>query len=305
MTMPNFLIIGAPKCGTTALYAALKEHPQIFMSAIKEPRFFTYMNTELSFRGPGGEHFNRTAITDLERYQALFAAVCDESAIGEASTDYLSYYQPEQTAENIRRYLPQVRLIALLRQPVERAYSGFHQWCQEGNEPLADFRAALAAEPERLRNHWLTYRYRGDGCYFANLKPYFERFDCAQIRVYLYEEWNSNPKQVLQDIFGFLGVANHITPAMLKRHNETLTVRNQTVERLLRRSQPIKHRLTWLFPLSWRRRLGATLKRFNQTKVPALAPQIRYELTALYRTDILQLQDLIGRDLSHWLEAGR
>jgi hypothetical protein len=303
-TLPNFLIIGAPKCGTTALSAALKAHPQIFMSALKEPRFFTYMNTPPTFRGPGSANFNRVAVTDIAHYQALFAGVRDEIAIGEASTDYLSYYQPAQTAENIRRYLPQVRLIELLRQPVERAYSGFSQWRQEGNEPLADFRSALAAEPQRLRDHWLTYRYRGDGCYYANLKPYFERFDRTQIRVYLYEDWNRQPQQLLQEIFSFLGVANLITPAMLKRHNETLTVRNQTLARLLRRAHLIK-RLTGVLPPSWRRRLGAKVRGFNQTKLPALDPQVCQELTALYRTDILQLQDLIGRDLRHWLEVGR
>jgi hypothetical protein len=106
MTQPNFLIIGAPKCGTTALYAVLARHPQIYMSQRKEPFFFAFENLPPDFTDPGGEPFRRHAVTDWESYQTLFAGAASHSAVGEASALYLTHFHPERTAENIRRRLP-------------------------------------------------------------------------------------------------------------------------------------------------------------------------------------------------------
>ena len=117
MTMPNFLIIGSQKAGTTALYHYLKQHPQIFLSKIKEPCFFAFEGEELDLRSPTGApvYMNRTAVTTVESYRRLFDTVTDEKAVGEASPIYIIC---PKAAKRIYHYIPHVRLIAVLRNPV-------------------------------------------------------------------------------------------------------------------------------------------------------------------------------------------
>lgn len=300
MHVPNFLIIGPPKCGTTALYAALANHPQIFMSRVKEPYFFAFDGQPPAFAGPGADHFRQHAIVDWGAYQALFAAADGYAARGEASPLYLTHYQPERTAENIRRRLPDMRLIAVLRQPAERAYSQYTFRRQQGHEPLTDFRQALAAEDGRIAANWPpACRYRHNSLYFTNLAPYFERFSSEQIRVYLYDDLKQRPAAMLADLCHFLRIDPALMASAVEQRNVTAWQRSRLLTILLRQSRRLKS----LVPLQLRRRLGMRLRAWNQIKPPPLEPVLRVELTAGYRDEILRLQDRIGRDLGHWLDT--
>ena len=132
MAMPNFLIIGAMKSGTTALYYYLEQHPQVYMSPVKEPNFFC-----------SEENSDGDFATRLGAYQDLFRDVSGEKAIGEASHCYL--YEPEAAAR-IQEYITDAKLIAVLRDPVDRAYSHFLHMVRNGSEPLTDFALALREE---------------------------------------------------------------------------------------------------------------------------------------------------------------
>lgn len=298
MPVPNFLIIGPPKCGTTALYAALACHPQIYMSPVKEPRFFAFDGQPPSFSGPGDELYNQCAITSWEEYLSLFAAADGHTALGEASPVYLTSFQPERTAENIWRRLPDIRLIAILRQPVERAYSHFTSRRQLGIEPLADFREALAAEEQRIAANWSPgFRDRRNGMYFANLAPYFEHFPRNQIRIYLYEALIQDPQSVLTDLCHFLKVDPTLMPGSLELRNVTTWPRSRLLAALLRRAQMLKA----LLPLGMRRTWGTRLRAWNRIKPPPLDPDLHRELTESYRQEVVNLQSLIDHDLAHWL----
>ena len=140
MTLPNFLIIGAMKSGTTSLYHYLKQHPQIYMSSIKEPNFFALEGSNLDFNGAEGKEqiqrlIKRESIINIEEYRALFRRAAHETAIGEASPMYL--YSPE-APYRIRYYVPEAKLITILRNPVERAYSAFLYMTRDGREPLGE-----------------------------------------------------------------------------------------------------------------------------------------------------------------------
>ncbi len=301
MTLPNFLVIGVAKAGTTALYEVLKQHPQIYMSPVKEPGYFTFVDSPLMLCGPGAAKYRALAIADLALYQRLFDGANNQLAVGEASQDYLSCWHPERTAENVKKLIPTANLIAILRQPADRAYSSFTHQVQIGNEQERDFRKMLVAADLPARRQWLSYRCKNDGFYYAHLQPYFARFGREQIRVYLYEDWNTKPQQVLRDIFRFLGVDDATTAVMAQRQNETTWVRKQNLVALLQPSHPFKRWLAHRLNPNMRSRIIKGLLTWNQRKPPPLEPQLRRELTALYRDDILQLQGLIGRDLSHWL----
>ena len=231
MTLPNFLIIGAMKSGTTSLYFCLKQHPQAYMSSLKEPNFFALEGSNLDFDGAEGKEriqrwLKRDFVTDIEEYHALFRGAAGETAVGEASPIYL--YSPE-ASRRIRHYVPEAKLIAVLRSPVERAYSAFLYMTREGRKPLKAFPEALQAEESRMRDNreWI-WHYRHVGLYYTQLKRYYDVFDADQIRVYLYEDLRAHLPRVLQSIFGFLEVDESFVPDTSLRHNVSGTPKGTT-----------------------------------------------------------------------------
>ncbi|WP_129670930.1 sulfotransferase [Candidatus Chloroploca sp. Khr17] len=298
MPLPNFLLIGPPKCGTTALYATLARHPQVFMSPVKEPYFFAFDGEPIVFGGPDGAYFQRHAVASQAAYADLFAAAGNLPVIGEASTIYLSSYQPEKTATRIHNALPMARLVAVLRQPVDRAYSAFTDMRARGLEPLSDFGEALAAEPQRTANNWRPgFRYWQNGLYAQNLIPYYERFPPTHVRIYLYEDWRDRPQTMLADLCNFLEIDPARLPVQVLQHNVTRWVRYLWLERLIKRGSRAKQ----LLPVRLRRAISAHLRFWNQVKPPPLDPALQNNLTERYRDELMRLQDLIGRDLRHWL----
>jgi hypothetical protein len=297
MTMPNFLIIGAMKAGTTALYTYLEQHPQIYMSPVKEPNFFAFEGEKMNFRAPQDQKgINLTSVVDLGAYRALFCGVTNEKAIGEASHWYL--YSPKAPGR-IRHHVPEVKLIVVLRDPVERAYSQFLHFVRDGQEPLTDFARALQEERTRIRNNWAFGRYASRGFYHAQLMRYFDAFDRSQIKIYLYEDFRDDPNGVLRDTFRFLGVDEAFVPEMSVRPNVSGVPNNRALHVLLTKPERIKAILRpHLSPRLLR--FASDLRDRNLAK-PQLAREVRRQMVETYREDILKLQELIDRDLSNWL----
>jgi len=300
---PNFFIIGAPKCGTTALYNILNQHPEIYMSPVKEPHYFTFEGDAPVYQGPGGNYFRRVAVTSPRDYLMLFAGVKDHRAIGEASPTYLG---SQVAAKRIHNSVPAAKIIVLLRQPADRAYSHYQYLRFHGVEPVDNFADALRQESIRKANGWSQILFcRQGGYYFANLSRYYELFPREQIKVYLYEDWNGSPQAVLHDLYNFLGVDENFVPD-IRRSNVTLIPRVHRLNRLVQKPERIRRLLTSIAPVSLHASLFAGLQklnsRFNLYCPPPIDPEIRKELTAGYREDILALQELIDRDLAHWLE---
>jgi Sulfotransferase family len=294
VALPNFLVIGAQKAGTTALYHYLKQHPQVYMSPDKEPHFFTYEGGDLKFSGPGRGHL--TPITRIEDYSELFRGAAGETAVGEASTSYLYL---TRALERIRRYVPDAKLIAVLRDPAERAYSSFLHMVRDGREPLSGFEQALQAEEARIRDNWgPIWHYKQNGFYYDQLKRYFEAFGQDQVKVYLYEDLKSDPLGMLQDIFRYLGVDDAFVPDVSLRHNISGVLKNETLLFLARR-------LNTLTP-TIRSYLPSRARRYIKTRVlvepPQLSPEVRWRLVEEYREDVLRLEELIQRDLSAWVK---
>jgi hypothetical protein len=296
--MPNFLIIGAARTGTSSLYEYMRQHPDIFFSAVKEPMFFALEGAPPDFRGPGDDkEINRKAVTRLADYQALFTGAASRKAVGEASANYL---YSETAAERIKHHLPDARLIAVLRNPVERAYSSFLYMIRDRREPLRDFAQALAEEPKRIAAHWEhIWHYAGMGFYYQQLQRYYERFDASHIRVYLNEEMKRDAPGLLKDVFGFLGVDASFLPDTSVTYNEGGVPKRKLLNAVLTRPSVFKRVLRPLMPAT-AMKFYTRLKHSNLDK-PPLDPEVRAQLVDLYREDILRLQDLIGKDLSGWL----
>jgi Sulfotransferase domain len=302
MTMPNFLIIGAAKSGTTALYEYIRQHPQVFASRLKEPGFFALESKTPDFHGPGDELFEPRRVRDLARYQGLFREVRNEVAIGEASNLYL--YSGE-APERIRHYVPTVKLIAMLRNPADRAFSAYRFLLWEGRETLSTFEAALEAEDGRIAQNWeFLWHYTQAGFYYRQLKRYFDLFDPKQIAVYTHDDLAAGPGGMTRNIFRFLGVDAAFVPDMSTRHNVSGTPRSRRLHTFMTQPSLAKDLLKSFVPASLRRRFrDAILQRNIVPGEPKLGLETRRKLVELFREDILKLQTLLGRDLSKWLEA--
>lgn len=299
MTMPNFLLIGAMKAGTTAFYQYLDQHPQVYMSPFKEPNFFAFEGENLDFRAPSDiEGLNRHAITDIKQYRALFAGVSGEKAIGEASHWYM--YSPK-ASERIKRHIPDAKLIAVLRDPAERAHSEFLHFVRDGDEPITDFTEALRKEEARIRDNWTMGLYIDRGYYYTQLKRYFDKFDRDQIRVYLYEDLQIGPVGVMQETFQFLEVDDDFVPDISIRPNVSGIPKNKVLHTLLNKSRRTKDVLEPILPYGVIR-YAKDLRIRNLVK-PRMPSEARRQLIETYREEILKLQDLIQRDLSGWLKV--
>lgn len=300
MTLPNFLIIGAAKSGTTAIYTYIKQHPQIFMSEQKELRFFSY-TSEPIIKPP--KDYIHPAITTLKEYQQHFTQVTDEIAIGESSPMYL--YTPG-TAERIKHHIPEVKLLAILRNPIQRAYSAYTHALREWKEPAGSFESALQQEDERIAAGWgMLWHYKKSGLYYQQLLPYYDIFNPEQIKVVLYDDLVANTNQLLQDIFKFLGVEPSFRPDTSSRPNVSGFPKNQFIHKLMKRifieDNPVKQISRRVFPEDFRKNVMPSLRRYNLEKRPMSHATKEY-LIDYYKDEVTALGKFLNRDLSHWIK---
>ncbi len=301
MTLPNFLIIGAAKSGTTALHHYLRQHPQVYMSPQKETNFFAFEGRNVAFTGPGDEGTSNSAITSLHAYEKQFEAASDELAIGEASPWYL---YSSSAAANIRRHLPDAKLIVVLRNPVDRAFSSYLHVVRDGRENLS-FEDGLLAEEDRIRRGWeYIWHYRRAGLYTEQVERFLTLFGREQLRFYLYDDFLADPALLLSDVYEFLGVDSGFVASTSLRPNTTGVPKNQLLGRLLFQPNPLKATAKRLMPQRLRYDLGQRLSR-RVLKKPSISEPINRELTYFYEDDVLALSNLIGRDLSAWSQERR
>jgi hypothetical protein len=299
VTLPNFLVIGAAKSGTTSLYEYLRQHPQIFMSPLKETNFFAFDGDKPGFGGPDGDVFNRDSVYRPDEYMRLFECRTDELAIGEVSPRYLGV---SGAALRIKRCIPDAKLIAILRNPADRAFSAFSMRKRDGWEPCDTLDEAIADEPRRLKERWGSGIYLRHGFYAKLLQPYFEHFARDQIRIYLYDDLLAAPNGLLEDLFGFLGVDQQFRPVTSQQFNVSGVIRNPVMRLIWTKTHPMQRAIRPLLPKTARQRVSRFFIGLGKERLP-FPPDQRGRLIDRYRTDIQQLQDLIGRDLSAWLAS--
>ena len=295
MKLPTFLIVGVQKAGTTSIYNYLQAHPQVYMSRIKETNFL-----EQDWEKFSSEKRNGNGIVTIADYAALFENVTDEIAIGEASPNYLFYY--ESSAARIKKYVPDAKLIAVLRNPVERAYSDYLMHIRDAiDHQVISFREHI----EKKANTSFTIL---KGFYATPLKYYLEQFDAEQVKVFLYDDLCANSVEFMQDFYAYIGVDPDFKPNTEKKVQQAKIPKNQAINNLLQSNNPFRslaaNTLKTVMPLEIRQKLRDRLINLNSQskKAMPLNEEDRQRAIDLYREDILQLQDLLDRDLSGWLK---
>lgn len=305
MTLPNFLIIGAAKGGTTSLYAYLRQHPKVFMSVPKEPTFFGNEGTDGLFNGPHDEDraYHSRVITNIDDYSALFRNVTDQKAIGEASV--YSLYLPK-APEQIKKYIPGAVTFAVLRNPADRAYSAYLHVVRQAREKLS-FADSLQREPERIRQNWNPlWHFKAMGFYYEQVKRFYDTFGRNRVHVYLYEDFHKEPLRIIHEVLDILGLDTSFQPDMSRRYKQSYVPKYPGIEKFLHQSK-IKVQFAkqhWPPQLRWRARHLESfidwIAQPNRIAPPPIPQNVRAALLDEYRDDILRLGDLLRRDLSHW-----
>lgn len=295
---PDFLIIGAPRAGTTALYRFLMQHPDVFLPEQKEPHFLCVAHRNLGFQGPGDELVNRRWVTSPEDYRALFRPADEAQVRGEASTNYL--WCPRAPGIIERHLGRDVQMVAILRDPVDRAWSMFHYLRREGYEPCARFEDALAREDERAAAGWApTWRYVSVGRYAEQLERYRQRFDPMRLLIQRYEDLERDPTAMLSHVRRFIGVGDDHDPDVTVRHNVSGQLRSRWLHNLLTESWPGRELVRRHAPAGLRD-LAARIVARNVRPPETLQPDTRRRVLPRFVDDIEALEDLLGWDLTDW-----
>lgn len=271
--LPNFIVIGAPRCGTTWIHDNLRRHPEIFLPKEKELHFFD-------------DHFDR----GIDHYESLFGTWSGQKAVGEITPSYLSgaFSSNKQIPESIHRHLPSARLITVLRNPVERAYS--HYWynvSQDARNIGLSFEEKLAQRPQIIQ----------EGLYAEHLTRYLSLFDKRQMLILLYDDLKKSPFDFLRHIYTFLEVDSAFSSGLESLNRNAAQGRqNLARSRLLWHAGRILAKVGLVGP-------SESLRRANsRSAVPPMSADTRRRLVQLYRPSNARLSELVGRDLGHWNE---
>jgi len=309
--VPNFLIAGVANAGTTALQIYLRQHPQIFMSPVKEPTFFGGAEAvggrdgETVRRHVEHEHatvrwyLNQQGLSarpngplDWAEYVQLFDAARNERAIGEASVRYLRL---PGAPGAIRERLPGARLIFILRDPAERLYSRYigSRWRRSALS-FADW-FANARVPDDEAEEPVD-----EGKYATHLTRFFALFPREQLRIYLHDDYRANAAAVVRDILEFLQVDPEYPIDSSRRHNEATVPRSRLLHEL-RRWLVGTGRLPYWIPGPARRALRSFYNRRRPAPDVPMDGADRRMVVDFYREEIVRTSELIERDLSAWL----
>jgi hypothetical protein len=285
--MPNFLIVGAPKCGTTALYKYLSAHPSVFMPEVKEPYYYIKPKEGIG-EGPKDLSY-RNFVDDQATYEELFRGVSSQhQAIGEASAGYLYFH--ELAISQIRSDLGSPKIIILIRDPVARAFSSHTHHVRAGREGNSFQTAWRLQRKHQEDGIWFGFQLKGVGLYAKSIAAYQEAF--SHVKVILNDDLHTDTKRVVQEVFEFIGVDPSFPLAEVKRHNENLVPRSKLVSIVLSKFQR-----RGLVPKAF----ADWVNSWNLYK-PKIPMDFASKVAPEFEEDLKETGKLIGRDLSFWLE---
>jgi hypothetical protein len=284
MIKPNFFIVGMPRSGTTALYIYLKQHPEVYLSIIKEPHYF---GTDL----PCLDSYVR----DTELYSSLFENVTDEKIIGEGSVWYL---ESLLAAKELRAFNPEAKIVILLRNPVDMMVSLHALYLRTGNEEVEDFNEAIQLQESRKKNKSIPANvyflqglfYLDVALYYNKLKRFYETFEKDKIHVILFDELINHPHDTYQDLLKFLNL-NTFKPVFELKMAEK-AIQQKVLTQLKQSPIEIKNKIRVK-----RIYIHQKISEYN------LSTQIKNKLLASFHYDLSVSSELSSRDLMRWIKS--
>jgi len=293
MALPNLLIVGAAKSGTTSLHNYLNQHPSIFMCSPKEPHFL--INKQI------GEQRIPKGVLSLEDYKSLFKGASTKKYRGESSVMYLLF--PEFAIKNINKYLSKdVKIIIMLRNPVERAYSGYQHVKRYNLMESLSFEKALDQSENRYHNTsnmTPASRYLELGMYFEQVKIFIEEFD--NVHVIIYDDYKNDCSSEMDNVFKFLDVDAFKVNTEEKYMVGGWEWKNKRIKSLIMKKSPFKTVFKFLLPFkSLRKDIMVNFRKRNINKIEKINSETEKWLKEYYKSDIEKLSLLLDKDLNNW-----
>ena len=308
-TTPNFFLVGAAKAGTTALWRYLRQHPEISFSPIKETHFFSSDIDTAAFRPEFAkdaafdtaayiasgmkEPVHQAFVRDETHYRSLFQQ--EAPAVGEATVSYL---WSAKAAQNIHQFNPDARIVMMLRNPAERAFSHFVMDLRMGYAN-GSFQEAVLADLEKPQGWGRSNLYLDLGRYHQQVQRYLNTFPPEQVLVLWHEDYKAESNAVLRQIFQFLGINDAIEIDTSERHNTAKLPKHKALQSALK-SNAFKKTMRALLPAAITKSLKQGL--YTTKGLPTLSDADRAFVNQYLGPDIEALSLLLGRDLSHWLK---
>jgi hypothetical protein len=311
MKLPDFIIVGAAKSGTTALYSYLKQHNKIYFPELKEPWFFSFMGEDKQFKRPSRDGLvevpgNGGHITNLYSYLSIFSSAADDHLIGEASTSYL--YTHDKTVKNMQavygEQYKKVKIIIVLRDPVERAWSHYKMHLRDGSA-IVSFNDSMNRERikellERECN--IGYDYIGFGEYYSQVKTFLDHFE--SVKVILHEDLNNDSKKIVNEVTEYLGLEEQKIniSARINASGVPKNAISKIISDFVYKPNKIKSYLKRLIPLTIRTRVRTWLGQylFKENVIKAVD---RENIVGIFEQDIHLLEELIEKDLKSWVTS--
>ncbi|WP_053404750.1 sulfotransferase [Persicobacter sp. CCB-QB2] len=302
ITLPDFLIIGAGKSGTTSLYHYLDQHPDIFFSEVKEPNFFALEGIDpVNEKDDPEQMFHYPwAVTEFQEYLDLFASAEPHQLKAEASTMYL---YSKKAAEGIKQRIPEAKLIAVLRQPAERLWSRYLHLARENRTPEVSFNDVI----KKGNIYWKRPDLIPSGFYADHLKSYFDLFPEHQIKILFHEDLLKKPSEVLNQLIEFLDLAPFEFETN-QQFNKSGYIKNKKLDAIIGQNSVVKKSVEKLTPgllnlIKGQPHLKKWLNNARNANLekPSFPKELKNKITQeIYLEDIEKLEDLLRVNLDHW-----
>ena len=294
MCLPNFVVVGAPKSGTTSLFYYLKQHPDVWLPEKKELHYFSFPYLAANAAGPGDQVVLSSLCANLESYQACYAGCEGVVRVGDFSPSYLYF---SQCAEAIAEALGIVKIIIMLRNPTDKAYSQYMHLIRENRERLS-FGEALKQERARQQSGWSDiWRYAESSLYAERVQKYGEVFGRENLKVIVFEEFVRDTQRSVSEVCEFLGLSVMRELDTSKQYNRTGNPRSKIVSSFFSRDSTVKILAKKAMPESIRIKLRNFLVDLNTGKKPGMEGDEKAYLDDYFAQDIEELERWLDRSL--------
>jgi len=302
MNKPNFFIVGKPKSGTTALHLMLEQHPDIYMSAVKEPHHFARDHVEAAERRNRG--YRGMPYKDRENYLKLFEGAGTQKVVGEASTDYL---YSRVAAQEIAKFNPDARILMILREPVDFMYSFHGQLLRSGNENEGNFAKALLLEEQRKRGEKIPSAtsnpamllYSDQAQYCEQVERFLSAFDNSRVKIVIYDDFRDANLAVCREVFRFLEIDPDFEPVSQKVNPSRDVRAPRLANWLIYHGERKAGNIKQLAPKWLIRPIASVMSRliFSERPPAPLDPDFRSALKARFKPEVVRLSSIVGVDL--------
>ena len=283
----DFFIVGAPKAGTTSLYHYLNQHPDIEMSKVKEPNYFSSKSIK-----DQGTYYNSNIVDNYMEYHSLFNLENKTALFGEASVSYLFYHD---VPVKIKKYNNSSKIIIVLRNPIERAFSHYLMDYRLGLV-TQEFRHIIQKLKESGDNNLLYQQYIELGQYSEQVLRYINEFGRDNILIIDYDNFKHNNKKEVQDVYNFLGVDVGFLPDFSVNFNKFI-LPNKLIYRFYS-IRLIRKIVAAFLPVNMQDYIR---RKFFLSNKPVMSVQIRDQLKEVFEEDIIKLSKILDKDFKKWL----